>query len=130
MSELEDLLEQQRPQLEAALREAERELAELDERRAQLLALIARAQAAMGISPPRGSRPIGRKLTLHEAMAEVLERSPGEQMSARDLAVAVNEAGLYEKRDQTPVDPGQIHARAGKYPALFEKQDGQIRLRS
>lgn len=51
-------------------------------------------------------------------------------MTVRGLADAINERGLYEKRDGSPVDPSQIHARANKYPALFETNGGRLRLSS
>lgn len=72
MSDLREVLEQNRPAIEAGLRDAERELAE--------------------------------------------------------LADAINERGLYEKRDGSRVDPSQIHARANKYQQLFEKDGRRLRL--
>jgi hypothetical protein len=49
-------------------------------------------------------------------------------MTVRNLADAINERGLYEKRDGSLVDPGQIHARANKYQAMFEKDGRRLRL--
>jgi hypothetical protein len=39
----------------------------------------------------------------------------------RQLADAVNERGLYRKRDGSPVEVNQVHARTSNYEALFEK---------
>jgi hypothetical protein len=63
------------PEIEAGLAEAEFELAQLEERREQLLTLIARAKAALGPvsrTPPgadSGMRTAARPPTLHHAMA-------------------------------------------------------------
>jgi hypothetical protein len=49
-------------------------------------------------------------------------------MTVRELADAINERGLYEKRDGSLVDPSQIHARANKYQAMFAKDGRRLRL--
>jgi hypothetical protein len=51
-------------------------------------------------------------------------------MTVRELADEVNRRALYEKRDRSPVEPNQIHARAKNYSALFEKEGPRVRLRS
>jgi hypothetical protein len=127
MSDLRKVLEQHRPAIEAGLAQAERELAELDARRGELLSLIARARAALGETPP-AARPAAERLTLHEAMALVLRENDNDWMTVRSLADAVNERGLYEKRDGSPVDPSQVHARANKYRGMFEKDGRRLRL--
>jgi len=121
-------LEQSRPAIEAGLAEAARELAELEARREELLALIARARTALGESPPTAIKLAPERLTLHEAMELLLRENENEWMTVRGLADAINERRLYEKRDGSPVDPSQIHARANKYPALFEKDGRRLRL--
>lgn len=128
MSDLKKALEQNRPAIEAGLAEAERELAELDARREELLGLISRARAALGEAPPAASKPSVERLTLHEAMELVLQENGNEWMTVRELADAINERGLYEKRDGSVVDPSQIHARANKYQAMFEKDGRRLRL--
>jgi hypothetical protein len=128
MSDLKKALEQNRPAIEAGLAEAERELAERDARREELLGLVSRARAALGEAPPAASKPCAERLTLHEAMELVLQENGNEWMTVRELADAINERGLYEKRDGSPVDPSQIHARANKYQAMFEKDGRRLRL--
>jgi hypothetical protein len=128
MSDLRKVLEQNRPAIEAGLAEAERELAELDARREELMALISRARAALGETPPAPSKSVVERLTLHEAMELVLRENTNEWMTVRELADAINERGLYEKRDGSLVDPSQIHARANKYQAMFEKDGRRLRL--
>lgn len=128
MSDLRKVLEQNRPAIEAGLAEAERELAELDARRGELLGLISRARAALGEAPPTPMRLAAERLNLHEAMELVLRENDNEWMTVREVADAINERGLYEKRDGSLVDPSQIHARANKYRAMFEKDGRRLRL--
>lgn len=128
MSDLRKALEQSRPAIEAGLLDAERELAELDSRRDELLRLISRARAALGEGVPLATQPQPERLTLHEAMELVLRENRNEWMTVRELADAINERNLYEKRDGSPVDPSQIHARANKYQAMFEKDGRRLRL--
>jgi hypothetical protein len=47
----------------------------------------------------------------------------------RQLADAVNERGLYRKRDGSPVEVNQVHARTSNCEALLEKNGPMIRLR-
>jgi hypothetical protein len=127
MSDLREVLEQNRPAIEAGLLDAERELADLDARREELLGLISRARAALGELPSAAIKPAAERLTLHEAMELVLRENENEWMTVRELANAINERGLYEKRDGSLVDPSQIHARANKYQQLFEKDGRRLR---
>ncbi len=46
-------------------------------------------------------------------------------MTARSLADAVNDRGLYRTRDGSPVEVNQIHARTNNYQDMFEK-DGTL----
>jgi hypothetical protein len=129
--QLRDALEHARPELEKALAEAETELKRLDVRRAELMHLIARAQAALGLAgtgtstDTKGARP----LTLHEALAQILRERGNAWMTARELADEVNARALYRKRDGSPVEANQVHARTKNYADLFEKDGSQIRLR-
>jgi hypothetical protein len=124
-------LDQARADLEAGLADAEAELAVLDGRRAELLALIAQARAALGLGPASVSsdHPSGRSLTLHEAIAMVLREHGNEWMTARELATEINGRALYQKRDGSAVETNQIHARTKNYSNLFEKTGSKIRLR-
>ena len=61
-------------------------------------------------------------------MALVLRERNNAWMTVRELADAINKRGLYEKRDGSPVDPSQIHARANKYRVMFEKDGRRLRL--
>ncbi|WP_413250213.1 GIY-YIG nuclease family protein [Sinomonas flava] len=69
----------------------------------------------------------GAKLTLHQAMRQVL-RSAGRPLTARELADAINLKGLYSRADGAPVPTNQIHARAKNYPDLFIKDGGRLSL--
>jgi hypothetical protein len=125
--ELKMALEQSRAGIEAGLVEAEKELAELRERERELEGLVARAKAALGAEPePR--RSDFERLTLHEAIALVLQENGNGWMTVRQLADEVNRRELYRKRDGSPVEPNQIHARAKNYTALFEKDGPLVRL--
>jgi hypothetical protein len=115
-------LEASRGEIEAAVREAEDELAALATRREELEGLIARGNAALGSESP------GRQMTLHEAMKTILEERDDRSMNVRDLAAEVNRRGLYRKRDGSPVEVNQIHARAKNYDKLFDKDGPRVRL--
>jgi len=51
-------------------------------------------------------------------------------MIVRELADEVNARGLYRKRDGSPIEPNEIHARAKNYASIFEKKGPRIRLRA
>jgi HB1, ASXL, restriction endonuclease HTH domain len=128
--DLRSILESARPQLESGLAAAESELQALEERRAGLLALISQARAALGQSDASSpSRADERRLTLHEALALVLRENGNEPMTARELTDQVNVRSLYRRRDGSPVEANQVHARTKNYPNLFEKHGSRIRLR-
>jgi len=129
MSGLDEALEASRPAIEAALAEAETELAKINQRKAELEQLIARARAALGETTPTKTPATSHRMTLHEALAMILKDKDNEWTTVRDLANEVNERELYTKRDGSPVEPSQIHARAGSYPTLFEKDGPRVRLR-
>jgi hypothetical protein len=61
------------------------------------------------------------RLTLHEAMVQVLEKAPKQMMRAADLTSEINRLQLYRMRDGRPVEAQQIHARVGNYPEYFKK---------
>jgi hypothetical protein len=126
MTELAEALEQGREIIKAALAGARAELAALDARRAELETLIADGEAALG--RPR-SPAATAAMTLHDALALVLRENDHAPMTARELAGAVNERGLYRRRDGSPVEVNQVQARVNNYDALFEKDGALIRLR-
>ena len=70
----------------------------------------------------RGGRP-----SLHGEIVAVLKE--GGSMAAPDIARAVNERGRYHKQDGTKVDRNQVDARVSRYPRLFERHLGEVRLR-
>src|SRR4051812_2592723 len=110
MADLEEALEATRPAVEAALADAEAELAQLDERRAELMGLIARARAVLGDTPSEPPSRSGERITLHAELASVLRQRRNAWMTVGELADAVNERQRYAKRDGSSVDPSQIHA--------------------
>jgi HB1, ASXL, restriction endonuclease HTH domain len=128
MSErLQEALATSQTALRAGLDEARAELEQLQAREAELEDLIAQAEAVLGTSD-RDEESEGR-LTLHEALEQVLRESDTPWMNVRELADEVNRRGLYHKRDGTPVEPNQVHARTKNYTKLFEKNGPRVRLR-
>lgn len=122
MDRLVEALEVRTSEIREGLEAAYREREELREREGELTALIERAEASLG-------RASGRNLTLHEAIATVLREGGNRWMTTRELADAVNERGLYRKKDGSPVESNQIHARAKNYSHLFDKDRQNVRLR-
>jgi hypothetical protein len=128
MPDLDETLKQAQPAIRDALAQAEGELEELTVRRAALEALIARAKAALG---ERSKQAEGRR-TLHQALELLLSENGNNWMTVSALAKAVNERGLYVKRDGSPVQVNQIHARTHNYEDRFEKDPAdrsRVRLR-
>jgi hypothetical protein len=126
--ELSDALERSREMIKAALADARTELESLREREAQLEEQIAEAEAALGDTDGSAAAST-QQLTLHEAIASVLREHGNRWMTARELAAEVTRKGLYRKRDGTPVEVNQVHARTANYEALFEKKGPKIRLK-
>jgi hypothetical protein len=130
MSGLDDALERSREMIEGALADAHAELEGIEARRNELLAKIAEAEAMLrgpGSSPPLAAG--AGTLTLHDAIARVLEDNGNEWMTARELADEVDRRGLYRKRDGSKVEVNQVHARTHNYGDLFEKDGARIRLK-
>jgi hypothetical protein len=111
-----------------ALARAREELTALNTRRAELEALIAQAEAVTRTRD--GAATPSRSLTLHDAIALVLNEENNRWMSVRELADAINGRGLYCKRDGSKVEQNQIHARTRNYEQIFEKNGPNIRLRA
>jgi hypothetical protein len=61
-------------------------------------------------------------------MRLLIRENRNDWTTVKELADEINERHLYEKRDGSPVDPSQIHARANKYPKMFEKDGRRLRL--
>jgi hypothetical protein len=126
--QLKSILEGARPQLEAGLASAEAELHDLETRRLELLALINQARAALGQTDVLSSDAVTHRLTLHEALVLVLRDNGHDWMTVRDLTDQVNARSLYRRRDGSPVEANQVHARTKNYSAMFEKHGSRVRL--
>src|SRR4051794_17463847 len=110
---LDEALEKGRGMITQALSQARAELEAVRAREAELERQIAEAERVLGGDAPQASS-VGT-LTLHEALAEVLRATGGTGMTARELAAAVNERGLYAKRDGSAVEANQVQARVNNY---------------
>jgi HB1, ASXL, restriction endonuclease HTH domain len=124
--DLDQALRSAQPAIREALAQAERELDILVSRRVELEALIARAKAALGDQV----EPVQTRRTLHDALKLILSENNNEWMEVRDLTRIVNERTLYTKRDASPVEANQIHARTKNYDSIFEKSRSRVRLRT
>ncbi len=135
--------DQHREELEAMLVQTEEQIRELDERLAHQRAERFRLLAALGrialdgteLGQPAFPDPLQSPITLHEAMALVLQQNRdrvGEDygMTAPELSKEVTRQQLYRRRDGAPPGVQQIHARVGNYSHLFEKRNGRIFLTS
>lgn len=125
--DLREVLDSKRAEIRAGLEQAELELRRLEERRAELIQLMARGRAALGNSVSLPEQ--GGEMTLHEALDIVLSDNGNTWMTAADLAAEVNRRNLYRMRDGRPVEGSQIHARVRNYSHLFERNGSNIRLR-
>jgi hypothetical protein len=68
------------------------------------------------------------KNKLHEAIEIVLRYHNNQWMSYSDLADEINKQNLYQKKDSSLVESGQISARVNKYIHMFEKDGSMVRL--
>jgi hypothetical protein len=91
---------------------------------------------AVGISYRRVAQVINtdpiapKRPKLHEAMMVVLKDYGTDWVSVHDVARLITERKLYRRKDQHPLPPAQVRARAAKYPELFEgTTDGTNRIR-
>lgn len=126
VNELEEDLEHGKRLIADTLDRARTELSELEGRKTYLLAVIARAEA-MHDALNADDQP-GRQMTLHEAIAFLIEETSNRWMTVKELADAINRRGLYHKKDGSPVEINQIHARINNYGHLFEKEGARVRL--
>src|SRR3954453_21677842 len=131
LARLDEALEASRPAIEAALTDAQAELEQINQRKNELEHLISRARAALG-EPSVAEPPVAPpgRTTLHQALQIVLSENDNQRMTVRELADEVNDRRLYQKRDGSPIEPNQIHARAKSYASIFEKNGPRIRLRA
>ena len=106
---------------------ARTELLALEGRKTQLIALIARTEAMHDAL--HTDRSPARQMTLHEAIAFLIKESGNRWMTVKELAAAVNTRHLYHKKDGSPVELNQVHARINNYEYLFEKSGPRVRLR-
>lgn len=61
-----------------------------------------------------------KKMTLWDAMEQVLRECPTKTMHAKALARKIADEGLYFMRNGKPADPVQVRTRAGHAPDRFE----------
>ena len=108
-------------QAKHALGRVRGDLEELERRVAVFEYLVELARSDEGPAESAG-------LTLHGAMAHVLEADPHGMLRARDLAAVIDSQRLYRMRDGRPVEAQQIHARVGQYPHLFIREGTFIKL--
>lgn len=125
--QLKEALAMSQAAIEEGLEDARAELEALHVRADELKVLIARGEAALGTSTVEGDGE-GR-LTLHEALEQVLRENANRWMTVQELAGEVNRRSLYRKKDGSPVEPNQVHARTKNYNKLFEKEGSRVRLR-
>jgi hypothetical protein len=127
MTELGNALERSREMIRAALVDARAELEAVRSREAELQRQITDAEAVLAGTGSEAAS--AEKMTLHDALAVVLRERGNAGLTARDLAEAVNQRGLYRKRDGSPVEANQVQARVNNYSSVFEKDGPVIRLR-
>ncbi len=127
MHQLREALDSAKPAIEAGLEAAERERDELEDRRRDLEALISRAKSLL--EDEAEAMPFDQRPTLHGALERILREKGNDWMTVPELTAAVNQRSLYRKRDGSPVEANQVHARTRSYSRLFEKRDGKVRLR-
>jgi hypothetical protein len=125
MMELAANLEEATRLVNSTLVAARAELAELDRKRSELVALIARTNALQRALSPDS---VEARMTLHEAIGFVLEERANRWMTAKEIADEVNKRSLYRKKDGSPVEINQIHARVKNYGHLFDKDGSRVRL--
>lgn len=71
---------------------------------------------------------MGKKVTLHVDIRDILELEGNRWMSTSELADRVNHRGRYRKRDGSSVSRFQIHGRTRNYSRLFERKGSLVRV--
>lgn len=129
LAELDAALQERNAALEEVLRKAEEELEVCRARCSELERAIGRTRAL--INPPEAGRPAPTgpaRITLHEAMRQVLSEGGNEGLTGRELVDTINSRGLYRQRAGTPVTINQVHARARNYGHMFARREGRFVL--
>src|SRR5436309_10048047 len=110
--------------IKEGLAAARAELEAVRVREAELEALIARGEAALGIAV--GDIHGEGRLTLHAALEQILRENNNPWMTVQQLADEVNRRGTYRKKDGSAVEPNQVHARTKNYDGLVEKEGPRV----
>jgi hypothetical protein len=127
---LEKALEFNRAEIQAGIDDADQELRKLRERVGELEGLIEKGRHMLeGGTANLTSGVLGQRLTLHEAIRQVLHERENAPLTARELADEISKRDLYRKRDGSPVEINQVHARVNNYGSMFEKVGNRIRLK-
>lgn len=71
---------------------------------------------------------MGKNVTLHEEIRDILESQGNQWMTTSDLASRVNVRGRYRKRDGSAVSRFQIHGRTRNNSHLFERNGSRVRV--
>lgn len=66
-------------------------------------------------------------MTLHEAIEKLLHQV-GRPMTTTEITDALNRNKWYQKKDNSPITPYQIHCRTSKYPHLFNRNGSTVSL--
>jgi len=123
VEQLKAALTANRDQIHLAVAAAEVELAECRRKCAELERILSRARLVADLDgEPETTQ---KTLTLHDAMLTVIADRP-QGLTARELAIEVNQRGLYRRRDGRALDAVQIRARVGQYSSLFSRREGRI----
>jgi hypothetical protein len=129
LGELDAALQERNAALEEILGKAQNELEACRARCSELERAIARTRAL--INPQDATRPLPvgpARITLHEAMRQVLSEAGNEGLTGRELVDTINSRGLYRQRAGTPVTINQVHARARNYEHMFARREGRFVL--
>jgi len=129
-SRLEKALEFDRAEIQAGIDEADEELRLLREKARELEQLIQKGRQVLeGGTADFAPGANGGRHTLHEAIRQVLRDRDNAPATARELADEITRRDLYRKKDGSPVEANQIHARVNNYGSMFEKVGHRIRLK-
>jgi hypothetical protein len=116
--------------VERVLQKIEEELAACRSRCAELEAAASRARLLLDPSAASKTEVTQvPRVTLHEAMRQVLAEAGPEGLSGPELRDVVVSRHLYVGRRGQPPSINQIHARARNYADLFHVEGGRFRLR-
>lgn len=68
------------------------------------------------------------KVTLHDEIARILSEGGNPWMTTEEIALEVDAAGKYHKKDGSRMTAFQIHGRTKNYPYMFERDGSRVRL--